>query len=73
MHDRVEAAKLLHRHVSEIALDRRDRPWRRAQVAAGEEPAVEPDDVVPGVRQVGRKDRADVAAVAGDKDAHGLH
>ena len=57
------------RDVADVAADRRQV---RLTAVGAEEPGVEADHVVTGLGQDAGRDRADVAGVAGEQDAHGL-
>ena len=68
--DAVEAAQVLDRDVPDILMDGGHRPVAVAEDTVAEEPGIETDDGVAGGREIGSHDRADVALVTGDKDAH---
>ena len=72
--DRVEPAQVVHGHVAQVALDRRDaRQARRVAEGAGAvEIDVEADDLVTGGQEFRHEDGADVAEVTGDEDPHGV-
>src|SRR3954471_13112403 len=68
---RVEAAQVVYREVSDVAVDRRRRSLGlRAHPAAAVEEAVHAGDVVPGRGDERDEDGPDVAVVAGYEDPH---